>query len=99
MRFSDIGLSDFNQHVPARPAVWVQDENYEVVGAVLAAIRRKVNLTQVELARRLGRPQSVVSQYEAGKRRLDVVEFVLIVRVLGADPIEVFGEIVRSLPE
>ena len=77
--------------------MWVQPEDYEVVGAVLAAARRKANLTQVELAQRLGRPQSVVSQIEAGKRRLDVVEFVLVVRTLGADPVEVFAEIVRPL--
>ena len=87
-----------NGHV-AEPAVWVQPEDYEVAGAVLAAARRKANLTQVELARRLGRPQSVVSQIEAGKRRLDVVEFVLIVRSLGADPVEVFAEIVDALPK
>ncbi len=79
--------------------MWVQPEDYENVGAVLAAARRKANLTQVELARRLGRPQSVVSQIEAGKRRLDVVEFLAIVRTLGADPVEVFAEIGRSLPK
>ena len=79
--------------------MWVQPEDYEVVVAVLADARRKANLTQVELARRLSKPQSVVSGYEAGKRRVDVVEFLLIVRTLGADPVEVFGEIVGSLPE
>jgi transcriptional regulator with XRE-family HTH domain len=79
------------------PAVWVQPEDYEDVGAVLAAARRKANLTQVELARRLGRPQSVVSQFEAGKRRLDVVEFIRVVRTLEADPLEVFAEIARSI--
>ncbi len=67
--------------------MWVRPEDYEVVGAVLAAARRKANLTQVELAQRLGKPQSVVSQFEAGKRRLDVVEFVGVVRTLGAEPV------------
>ena len=75
----------------------VQPEDYEVVGAALTAARRRANLTQVELGQRLGRPQSVVSQYEAGKRRLDVVEFVLVVRTLRADPVVVFAEIVKSL--
>ena len=65
-------------------AKWVQPEHYQVVGAALAAARRKANLTQVELAALLGKPQSVVSGYEAGKRRVDVVEFLLIVRALGA---------------
>jgi transcriptional regulator with XRE-family HTH domain len=80
-----------------RAAVWVQPEQYKIVGEILADARRKANMTQVELARRLGKPQSVVSGYEAGKRRVDVVEFLLIVRTIGADPVEVFAEILRPL--
>jgi transcriptional regulator with XRE-family HTH domain len=75
----------------------VQPEHHQIVGAALATARRKANLTQVELARRLGKPQSVVSAYEAGKRRVDVVEFLLIARSLGADPVDIFAEITRSV--
>jgi transcriptional regulator with XRE-family HTH domain len=77
-------------------AKWVQPEHHQIVGAALAAARRKANMTQVELARRLGKPQSVVSGYEAGKRRVDVVEFLLIARTLGADPVEIFTVIAAS---
>jgi DNA-binding transcriptional regulator YiaG len=56
-------------------AKWVQREHYQIVGTALEAARRMANMTQVELARRLGKPQSVVSGYEAGKRRVDVVEW------------------------
>jgi transcriptional regulator with XRE-family HTH domain len=77
---------------------WVQTENYEIVGGCLAAARHRASLTQVELAARLGKPQSVVSACEAGQRRVDLVEFLVIVRALGADPVELFGEIVGSLP-
>jgi transcriptional regulator with XRE-family HTH domain len=77
---------------------WVQPEHYQIVGAALEAARRKANMTQVELAGQLGKPQSVVSGYENGRRRVDVVEFLLIVRTLGADPAEVFREILKSLP-
>ena len=66
---------------------WVQPEHHQIVGSVLAAARRKANI---------GKPQSVVSGYEAGKRRVDVVEFLLIVRTLGADPVEIFTEIAAS---
>jgi transcriptional regulator with XRE-family HTH domain len=71
----------------------------QIVGAALAAARRRANMTQVELAARLKKPQSVVSAYEAGKRWVDVVEFVLVVRSLGADPVDIFAEIVRSAAE
>ena len=78
-------------------AKWVQPEHYQIVGATLMAARQRANLTQVELASRLGKPQSFISALEAGKRRVDVIEFLLIARTLGADPVEVFAEIVGSV--
>ena len=78
---------------------WVQTGHYQVVGAALAAARQRANLTQVQLAKRLRKPQSAISAIEAGMRRVDLVEFLAIVRVLEGDPIEIFAEIVRSLPK
>ncbi len=46
----------------------------EALCAVLRATRLDRKLTQVELAERLERPQSFVSKYECGERRLDLVE-------------------------
>lgn len=40
---------------------------------LLKQIRRDAGLTQVELAQKLNRPQSYVSEYERGHRRLDWV--------------------------
>jgi transcriptional regulator with XRE-family HTH domain len=40
----------------------------------LRAARDKAALTQVHVARRLGKPQSFVSKSESGERRIDVVE-------------------------
>jgi len=80
-------------------AKWISSEHYEIVGEVLEAARRRGKLTQSELAARLQKPQSMISAIEAGKRRVDLVEFLFIVRTLGADPVEIFAEIVRSLPK
>lgn len=41
---------------------------------LLRRIRADARLRQVDLARMLGQPQSFVSKYEAGERRLDVLE-------------------------
>jgi len=79
-------------------AKWVQPKHYLIVGSALAVARQRANITQVELARRLGKPQSVVSAIEAGHRRLDLVEFTVIVRALEGDPVGIVAEIVRSLP-
>jgi transcriptional regulator with XRE-family HTH domain len=40
----------------------------------LKEARKKANLTQEQVARRLGQTQSFVSKVERGERRLDVVE-------------------------
>jgi transcriptional regulator with XRE-family HTH domain len=79
--------------------MWGSQRDYKIVGATLVAARRRANLTQQELAKRLEKSQSFVSDYERGQRRIDVVEFVVIARTLGADPLEIFREILASIPE
>jgi transcriptional regulator with XRE-family HTH domain len=77
-------------------ALWVETEQYKIVGACLAAARRRANVTQQELATKLGKPQSFVSEYERGQRRVDVIELLVISRALGVDSLELFAEIARS---
>jgi DNA-binding XRE family transcriptional regulator len=52
----------------------------------LQRARVRAGLTQAELARRLGCPQSVIAKCENGERRVDVVEFVKIGAAIGFDP-------------
>ena len=49
----------------------------------LRAAREGRGLTQAELARRLGKSQSVISKTESGQRRLDYIEVVDICDALG----------------
>lgn len=58
---------------------------YEHLCSLLVAARETVGLTQSDLATRLGRPQSFISKYETGERRLDVLEFLQICQALDAD--------------
>jgi transcriptional regulator with XRE-family HTH domain len=53
---------------------------------LLVEAREHVGLTQAALADRLNRPQSYVSKFERGERRLDVVEFLEISQALGINP-------------
>jgi transcriptional regulator with XRE-family HTH domain len=78
--------------------LWIDAQHHKIVGACLAAVRRQANVTQLELAARLGKPQSFVSEYERGQRRVDVVELLVIARAIGADPVEIFADIGSSLP-
>lgn len=50
---------------------------------LLRDIRTEAGLRQVDLAQRLGQPQSFVSKYEAGERRLDIVELEQVCRSCG----------------
>jgi transcriptional regulator with XRE-family HTH domain len=45
-------------------------------------LRREAGLTQVQVAERLDVPQSFVSKYESGERRLDAIELLHVVRAL-----------------
>lgn len=51
----------------------------------LVAAREKAGLTQQQLADRLGKPQSFISKYEGGERRIDVIEFIAIADALDMD--------------
>ena len=53
---------------------------------VLVAARTSQGLTQAVVAERLKKPQSFVSKYESGERRLDVVEFFSVARALHKEP-------------
>lgn len=71
---------------------------YATMLAVLVAARRDAGITQIELARRLGRTQSFISQIERGVRRLDVIEFYAIAQAMKIDPVELFTVVARKLP-
>lgn len=68
-------------------------ERYNRFRLSLIEARKTKDLTQVELARKLKRPQSFVSKYERGERRLDVVEFFEVTRALGIDAIGFLKEL------
>jgi transcriptional regulator with XRE-family HTH domain len=57
-------------------------EAYGVFRDLLRDLRAENGLTQRELARRLRVPQSFVSKYETGERRLDYVETAVVCEAL-----------------
>jgi transcriptional regulator with XRE-family HTH domain len=65
--------------------------------ALMIETRKAAHLTQQQLAKRLGKHQSFVAKYEGGERRIDVVEFLKIVRAIGADPAAVFRGLTRQI--
>jgi transcriptional regulator with XRE-family HTH domain len=66
--------------------------NDELVKMVREA-RVKSGLTQVEAAKKLGCRQTFISKIECGERRVDVVEFVVMMRAYGVNP----GKVIATL--
>jgi transcriptional regulator with XRE-family HTH domain len=55
----------------------------EQLQKLLRQVRVDAGLTQSDLAKRLGQPQSFVSKYESGERLLDLVELRRICKAVG----------------
>jgi len=68
-------------------------EAYQQLLVRLVAARHESGLTQAELAVKLGKPQSFVSKTENGERRLDVIEFLELGKILNFNPGEILEKI------
>lgn len=53
---------------------------------ILKTIRLNKGITQLQLADTLHKPQSFISKYENGERRIDVYEFIHICKALDESP-------------
>ena len=51
--------------------------------ALLRQVRQEAVLRQVDVAERIGQPQSFVSKYESGERRLDLLELRRVCEAVG----------------
>lgn len=59
----------------------VYSQRYKAFLRRLRDAREEADLTQADVARRLGRPQSFVSKCESGERRVDVVELAAFAKI------------------
>ena len=66
------------------------------VADVLTRAREHRDLSQRELAARLKRPHSVVGMIESHQRQVNVPEFITISEALGADPLQLFRQVLRE---
>lgn len=69
---------------------------YHRLRAFLVEARKSQRLSQVEVARRLQRPQSYVADIERRERRIDVIEFLALADALDFDPAEALS-VVRAI--
>lgn len=77
--------------------MWSDPRKYGIVGACIEKARSDAGLTQVQLARKLRKPQSFISSIESGQRRLDLVELVTLADAMNADLADLSASIFAAL--
>ncbi|AVL80624.1 helix-turn-helix domain-containing protein [Klebsiella oxytoca] len=73
----------------------IYSDEYQLVIKLLRSARIDRRITQSQLAESLGKPQSFVAKVENGERRLDVIEFATIARLLSLDPAEILNAVMK----
>ncbi|MGB8982974.1 MAG: helix-turn-helix transcriptional regulator [Anaerolineales bacterium] len=76
-----------------------EDVEREKLHTLLKRIRQDRGIRQIELAERLGVPQSFVSKYESGDRRLDILELRQVCDAIGISLDEFIRKLENSLNE
>ncbi|MGB7712854.1 MAG: helix-turn-helix transcriptional regulator [Microcoleus sp.] len=77
----------------------VFSHEYQIFRRCMIAARKEAQLTQESVAQSLKKPQSFVAKYENGERRLDVIEFLLVARVIGVDPCDIITKVAAGMSE
>ena len=74
----------------------VHKQGYQAMLDWLISQRQLAGLTQAQLAENLCKPQSYVSKYEHGERRIDLTEVIDICKALDVNPQELLNHVIRQ---
>lgn len=77
----------------------VFSDAHKAVVEVLVTARKASGLRQADLASRLGKDQSYISNIERGQRRVDVLEFYALARAMRCDPAALYASLASQLPD
>jgi transcriptional regulator with XRE-family HTH domain len=73
----------------------LESPRHEALRAFLVERRHKAGLRQVDLAKRLRRPQSYVTYVETGQKIVDVIELLEWADAIGFDPREALKRLAK----
>ena len=66
------------------------------IASAIATARRQAQLSQRQLARKLGVPPNWIQRIESLERRVDVAEFIAIARAVDVDPLSLLSRVLKS---
>jgi ribosome-binding protein aMBF1 (putative translation factor) len=92
VEFTDAGTGAFHRHMRDD----IHSTEHRRLREILKRYRLAAGLRQADLAAQTGRSQAYISKFENGDLRLDMVDFVLLCRTIGADPHLVLDEVFKS---
>jgi transcriptional regulator with XRE-family HTH domain len=85
---------------PSGPRLRANRRKQAILLSLLRGLREKRGLRQIDVAQRLNCPQTRISKYELGTRRLDLLELREVCKALGVslvDFVQTFDSAVDSL--
>jgi len=74
----------------------VYTARFDALRTLLLEARERAGMTQMEVAKALGRPQNYMSKYEHGDRRLDLIEFIEVAEATGQDAVALLRIVLRT---
>jgi transcriptional regulator with XRE-family HTH domain len=75
-----------------------RSKRYQALIGRLVARREAAGMTQSGLAARLGKSRSSVARLESGQRRITVVEFMTLAKILRFDPYKFISTLQKMAP-
>ena len=76
----------------------IASERHKALINFLVAKREAIRMKQSDLAARLGKSQSFVARLESGQRRITVVEFMTLAKILRFDPYKIISTLEKLVP-
>lgn len=74
----------------------IYQKRYQTLIDCLISARKQANLTQMDIATQLGKPQSYIAKIEGKDRKLDVLEYIELCEVLKIQAHEIIKIIEES---
>ena len=69
----------------------------DLLAKTVVELRKAKGMNQRELAAALGREQNYVARIETGQRRVDLIEWIQLLRALGVDPEQEIARLIRQI--